>query len=265
MIAERVSMSTSKTNQDPTKTAGPWRVLLVTDNAVDQKLMSGLLTKHQHRVFVANNGRIALMEWEEKEFDVVLLDALLSEMDGAELTQQIRTREHSLFRVPILVLSDDDTDRERCRVAGADTFLCRPLQVSQFHDGVIAARQRGVTAESSDATPQQDQVDWNVALEAVGGRRDLLIEIVDVFFTEYPTTLTAIQSAIEKGDAKDLQLSAHKLKGCLRYFGASIACEEARALEDMGRAGQLDGAADKLATLTSAVRRLLPQLRQGPS
>jgi CheY-like chemotaxis protein len=87
-------MSGNPATSSVSNVAGPWRVLLVTGSLVEQKLLVGLLTKHQHRVFVAGNGREALLEWSENEFDVVLLDALLPETDGPELAHEIRELEN---------------------------------------------------------------------------------------------------------------------------------------------------------------------------
>ncbi len=67
-----------------TTRAGPWQVLLVTDSIVEQKLLVGLLTKYQHRVFVVGNGARSIVGVSENEFDVVILDAQLSEMDGPD-------------------------------------------------------------------------------------------------------------------------------------------------------------------------------------
>jgi HPt (histidine-containing phosphotransfer) domain-containing protein len=152
---------------------------------------------------------------------------------------------------------------DRCCQAGADACLSRPLQIAEFHDCIRAARCPN-PAENPSARANSDAIDWQVALAAVGGRRDLLAELVDIFGTEYPTTLTAIRAAMDQQDAKALQMSAHQLKGCLRYFGTTTASELARALEEIGRSGQIDGAAQKFEPLVAAVQRLLPQLQRGP-
>ncbi len=68
-------------------------VLLAEDNAVNQKLVARLLEKHGHRVTVTTNGRQALAALEQGNFDVVLMDVQMPEMDGFEATSAIRVRE----------------------------------------------------------------------------------------------------------------------------------------------------------------------------
>ncbi len=120
--------------------------------------------------------------------------------------------------------------------------MTRPLQIDEFHKQCRSARQSASRSVDSLDSTLADVIDWNVALEAVGGRRDLLAELIEIFVAEYSTTLNAIRNAIDSGDAKALRMSEHQMKGSLRYFGKTAASELARRLEDLGRSGQVDGA-----------------------
>lgn len=263
-------MNGEPASRKPSCSPGPWRVLLVTDSLVDQRLLAGLLNKHRHRVFTAGTGREALLEWSENQFDVVLIDAMLPEMDGAELVRNIRHQEESSQHnaVPIIILSEDEADRDLCCRAGANACLTRPMQISEFHACVVETQRSGEVSDREDSDagePSRDRIDWQVALDAVGGRRDLLAELVQIFCDEYPMTLATIREAIERSDPKLLQLSAHQLKGCLRYFGPTTASEMAHSLEEIGRSGRIDGAATRIEPLSAAVKRLLPKLQEGPA
>jgi two-component system, sensor histidine kinase and response regulator len=110
----------------------------------------------------------------------------------------------------------------------------------------------------------EEPVDWEQALEAVEGRRELLRELVEIFFAECPTLMASIRQAIDGQDAGELKLYAHRLKGCLRYFGVNRAGEYALELENMGRAGELKEAAAKYVELESALNRLIPALKKAP-
>ena len=104
-------------------------------------------------------------------------------------------------------------------------------------------------------------IDWDVVLGIVDGQQDLLLDLIDIFFTERDEVISRIADAIENGDAGELQLFAHRLKGCLGYFGESKACEVAWQLESLGRTGTLDDAPQLLTQLRTAIDELLPSLR----
>jgi HPt (histidine-containing phosphotransfer) domain-containing protein len=74
--------------------------------------------------------------------------------------------------------------------------------------------------------------------------------------------LESIRYSIAGQDAGGLRLFAHRLKGCLRYFGENRAGDFAMELENMGRTGDLSQAAAKYAELETALNRLLPALRK---
>jgi len=105
-------------------------------------------------------------------------------------------------------------------------------------------------------------IDWEAALGFVDGREELLLELIDIFFTEYAEIAPRIARAIESRDAAELHLYAHRLKGCLRYFGASPAGDTAWQLEMLGRSGTLDGAPELLVALRAAIDdEMLPSMR----
>ena len=81
--------------------------------------------------------------------------------------------------------------------------------------------------------------DKTVALSRVGGDVDLLKEIAILFLDDYPKSLSELRAAIETGDAKRVERTAHGLKGSVSNFGARPAVDAALQLETMGRAQKL--------------------------
>ena len=104
-------------------------------------------------------------------------------------------------------------------------------------------------------------IDWDVVLGIVDGRQDLLLELIDIFFTECDEILPRIADAIENDNAGEVQLIAHRLKSCLGYFGPSEAGDVTWQLESLGRARTLDDAPALLTQLRTAIDELLPALR----
>jgi CheY-like chemotaxis protein len=115
------------------------RVLLVEDNVINQKLGLRLLEKHGHSVQVAGNGRECLQVLEREDFDLILMDVQMPEMDGLEATRLIRSGEEGTGRhIPILAMTAHAMkgDRELCLAAGMDGYLTKPIQPQELYQNV---------------------------------------------------------------------------------------------------------------------------------
>ena len=102
--------------------------------------------------------------------------------------------------------------------------------------------------------------DKAVALSRVGGDAELLKEIAILFLDDYPKSLSELRDAVETGDAKRVERTAHGLKGSVSNFGARPAVDAALQLETMGRSQKLIEVEDLLRTLELALAALRPEL-----
>ncbi|MEO8128100.1 MAG: response regulator [Bryobacteraceae bacterium] len=110
-------------------------ILLAEDNRVNQKVAVSLLEKAGHRVRVVSSGMEAIQESAREDFDVILMDVQMPQMDGLEATLMIRSREKkSGGRVWIIALTAHAMkgDRERCIEAGMDDYLTKPLDATEL-------------------------------------------------------------------------------------------------------------------------------------
>jgi signal transduction histidine kinase/CheY-like chemotaxis protein len=235
----------------PRPSSLPLRVLLAEDHAVNQKLAVHLLAKQGHAVVVASTGREALDLLEQQSFDVVLMDVQMPEMDGLEAAARIRAREKDTGRhVPIVAMTAHAMkgDRERCLNAGMDDYLAKPIQACELFEVIV----RVVPSRPAAAAV----LDAAAASEQVGGDRELLQELAQVFLEDYPNSLAGIRAAVAAGDCTGLQRAAHTLKGAVGLFGAPDAFAAALRLETMGREGVLEGAVEACATLETELLRV---------
>jgi len=108
-------------------------ILLAEDNVVNQKLAVRLLEKRGHLVRVASNGREAVEAFERGSFELILMDVQMPELNGWEATAMIRAREtRTGGHVPIIAMTAHAMagDRERCRGAGMDGYVSKPIDVT---------------------------------------------------------------------------------------------------------------------------------------
>jgi signal transduction histidine kinase/CheY-like chemotaxis protein len=111
------------------------RVLVAEDNAVNQKVVCRLLEKQGHTVAIAGNGLEAIAALEKREFDLVLMDVQMPELDGLEATMRIRAVETGAGRHQTIIAMTAHAmkgDRERCLSAGMDGYISKPLNSAEL-------------------------------------------------------------------------------------------------------------------------------------
>ena len=133
---EKISQGSGKKVPD-TPAAGPrhLRVLVAEDSVVNQKLAVAMLHKLGHEVVIANNGKEALAAIEAHEFDLVLMDIQMPEMDGFEAVRTLRQSEVDP-RLPVIALTANAMrgDRDACLEAGMDAYLSKPIRLKRLAD-----------------------------------------------------------------------------------------------------------------------------------
>jgi len=113
------------------------RILLAEDSPTNQLLATYNLEQAGYVVEVVDNGRKAVQALDEGDFDLVLMDVFMPEMDGLEATQTIRQQEQtSGQRIPIIAMSGTDTQehRQKCLGAGMDGFVSKPVTPNEFRE-----------------------------------------------------------------------------------------------------------------------------------
>jgi two-component system, sensor histidine kinase and response regulator len=132
-------------------------VLLVEDNAVNQTLAIRLLEKRGYVVSVAGDGREALATLEKDNFDVVLMDIQMPEMDGFEATAAIRDKEkHTGQHLPIIAMTANALkgDQERCLEAGMDAYIAKPIRTKELFAAIETILDRNGAVQALESAPK---------------------------------------------------------------------------------------------------------------
>ncbi|WP_411816771.1 response regulator [Hyphococcus sp. DH-69] len=107
-----------------------YRVLLAEDNQINAVLATTIIKRAGHTVDVAPNGEEAVKMIRAQDYDIVLMDMHMPEVDGLEATRRIRNLESDMRRVPIIALTANAmaADRQKCIASGMDDFLSKPFE-----------------------------------------------------------------------------------------------------------------------------------------
>jgi CheY-like chemotaxis protein len=112
------------------------KILLAEDNEVNRKVVLKMLEKLGLRADVATNGLEVLRALEHQDYDIVLMDLLMPEMDGLEATRAICRRWSSRPKIIAMTASVLKGDRERCFAAGMDGFLGKPMTIGALRSAL---------------------------------------------------------------------------------------------------------------------------------
>jgi PAS domain S-box-containing protein len=221
------------------------KVLLVEDNLINQQVALGILQIQGYGVTVVNNGREALDAHAQGDFDLILMDCHMPEMDGFEATKAIRAREKaSGERVPIVALTANAMaqDREACLSAGMDDHLAKPFSMLTLQNMLDRWMPKAAThpaaAEPAERSPAKGagvlerQVLDELAKVRTNGKPELLTRVINLYVAESPKLMQKLKQAAAAGDAPEIARCAHSLKSSSANIGAktlSRHCEEIEA------------------------------------
>ena len=134
-----------------TMPVGKLRILIADDNLVNLRLARSLLAKQGHSAVAVGSGREALAALEQQNFDLVLMDVQMPDMDGFETTRAIRARERvSKAHLPIIAMTAHamSGDRERCLAAGMDSYVTKPVDAAKLFTAIADALGRDVAPDT---------------------------------------------------------------------------------------------------------------------
>jgi signal transduction histidine kinase/DNA-binding response OmpR family regulator len=248
----------------------PSRVLLVEDNAVNQKLAVRLLEKLGCRVDLAGNGREAVDMLVTLPYDLVFMDCQMPEMDGYEATRLIRASETAAARVPIVAMTANAMrgDREKCLGTGMDDYIAKPIRTPELAamlERWVTCRElqaaRGLVGEEAAEAVEPSPLEQLRAYDESGGSR-LVEDLCRIFLSDMPRRFADLEEAVASSDADRVHLIAHTVKGAAWLVGARQMGIAAEALESHARDGVLRRADEEAARLVREFERVRPFYEQ---
>jgi signal transduction histidine kinase/DNA-binding NarL/FixJ family response regulator len=234
------------------------RVLAVDDYPINLEVLTGQLEVLGVPVDTAADGLEALTKWREQSYALLLTDIHMPDMDGFELTRQIRAEEaltRSSRRTPIVALTANALkgEAERCTAAGMDGYLTKPLTLERLRDTVekwLGAEPAAVAAVF-DANPSESAIDRSIIAQMFGDNPEMIARVLARFADSGEKLVADI--AASAGDHRRIADLAHKLKGAARAAGAARLGDLAAIVEQSSDPAGIDALASEWQRVVAAL------------
>ena len=249
------------------------KILLAEDNPINQRVAVEYLRSRGHQVAkVVTDGQLAFDAIEEGEYDVVLMDIQMPNLDGFEATKLVRRSESERVRnTPIIAMTANALkgDRERCMDAGMDGYVAKPINPDDLFDAVESYPAKSepesvaVTVKETKKKPKAPAtesvgqlIDWERVLAKLPGGESVAKELAKILVKQAPGLLETIIASAESRDAVELRRAAHTLKGSYSIFEIASAVDLTQQIESLAIAEQFDDAIPLIEELKDLVPRL---------
>jgi CheY-like chemotaxis protein/HPt (histidine-containing phosphotransfer) domain-containing protein/anti-sigma regulatory factor (Ser/Thr protein kinase) len=271
---------TSHTDPWQTEAAKPefsGNILVAEDVPTNQALVRSLLERMGLRVTIAEDGNQALQKVLACQFDLILMDMQMPHMDGYEATSELRKKG---ITTPVVALTANAMkgDDKKCIEAGCDDYLAKPLDRGELlemldkylsptsqEEDYSAAEDIDATkdevdklseictgpnrldeqqAEPSSVQDSEEVIEWS-ELVSRGMDEEILEKVVPTFLTDKKERIKKLGEAVKAGDAEEVRLYAHAIKGGAANIGAkklskvAFELEHTASREDLSNAGEL--------------------------
>lgn len=209
-----------KTTQFQVEDVKGMKILVAEDNEVNQLLMEELLQELKATVELASNGYEVIELLRDQEFDCILMDVSMPELDGIETTRIIRETHDELI-LPIIAVTAYASEeyKEILLDAGMNAYISKPVDAKTLSR--VLGKYYKVDCESR-VEMEKEGFDFSRVEEILKGNKSLVIELADKLVKGITQEIIpGISSAIEKADLEEALRLSHKVKGSVSNFGES--------------------------------------------
>jgi PAS domain S-box-containing protein len=194
------------------------KVLVVEDMALNQLLMKTLLDDFGFERDIAANGKIAIEKLAKKNYDIVLMDLQMPEMNGFEATEHIRNTMRST--IPIIALTADVTtvDLEKCKAVGMNDYIAKPVDERVLYSKIIGLVKKPVQkiytqalVDETNKTPASKCTDLAYLIGITKNDPQLMMEMIGIYLEQTPKLIESMKQSLLDKDWDTLYAAAHKM------------------------------------------------------
>lgn len=210
------------------------KVLVVEDNAMDQRVLEGYLQGHQAKTVIVNNGPEAVERLRNESFDIIFINIQMPDFDGYTTTQVIR--QQLLLNTPVIAMTAHPmaTDEERCLGLGMNEYLAKPIRVRHLDD--VLARFIQTPENRKNVMNTTDDIGADVIHvsfldELLDGDNELLTELVTLFMRDLESSRQTLFNSVQQNDQALFKQTSHKFRSSINSLAMIDIAKKLKHLE----------------------------------
>ena len=205
------------------------KVLVVEDIKLNQLLMKTLLDDFGFEGDIASNGKIAIKKFRTNEYDMILMDLQMPEMNGFETTDYIRNVLKS--NIPIIALTADVTtvDLEKCKAVGMNDYISKPVDERLLYNKMMSFVKNPINRTNKSQymlTQYESCIDLSYLNKRTKSNPELMMEMISLYIEQTPDLVKTMKKSLDDKDWKLLHCAAHKMIPSFSIMGINTNFEK---------------------------------------
>ena len=224
------------------------KILLVEDSPINVKFISALFDTHGMAVDHAGNGKAAIEKMAEVNYDIILMDIEMPEMNGYETTTYIRSVLEN--PVPIIAMTAHTMagESEKCLQMGMNGYLSKPIREDLLFRTLIH-----IGLDDQKQTEPEKLVDLSSLEKTMRGNKKVILETLDIFLEHMPENLEGIKEGVNRKDFAMIRRNAHTMKSSVSILGIN---KVQNLLEEMEKLAASESDMDRIIELKNSLTLL---------
>ncbi len=255
-IATKITPDTSLSNVS---------ILLVDDNQLNRDVFIDLMgdSKNKVKIDIAQDGAIAINKLKKNNYDIILMDLQMPNMDGYEATQYIRKKfPENKNQIPIVAMTAHVIDgvAEKCMALGMNDCVSKPINtvhLSNIINKLLKRTSKSIIEDLSDEETDENKyniIDLSMIKKISKGDNKKIIKYIDIYLKNIPVDVKKMKLALKDLNYPEISNVAHKLKGNIGYMGLNDLVLDLDKLENLIKN---DGNSNEIAIIVSEVESII--------
>jgi PAS domain S-box-containing protein len=245
------------------------KVLVVEDILLNQLLMKTLLDEFGFECDIAPNGKVAVEKLQAGNFDIVLMDLQMPEMNGFEATDYIRNTMHSM--IPIIALTADVTtvDLAKCKAIGMNDYIAKPVDEKILYSKIVGTVKKPLMCDTENENTGNEKktvkyTDLQYLITRTKANPVLMMEMISLYLEQTPPLISVMKQSWREKDWTALYSSVHKMIPSFAIMGISIDFENmAKKVQDFAKTQLVsDGIYDMVLELENVCNHACAELKE---